>query len=131
VSDLVLESIRTHLEFLGYAVEPQEEQRYAVSHTARVNFIMRPFAGGVLFTVYFKSSDQAKTEPLQYLGFVNALNQNAAVARFYADPDGDLCIECWHPSNYERSQFGHFIQMWNRDNSELLQERPELSTFLL
>ncbi len=110
-----IEQMTTHLEFLGYEVSRDGDLTKA-RHPRRFNMVVRPLAGGVLFTAIFGASDNATRDRLGYLEMINALNANAGIARFYADKDADLFIEAWHPDYYDRADFGVFLEKLERDH---------------
>jgi len=117
----------SHLEFLGYEVA--HEGDLVARHDVHLNFLMRPLAGGILLAALVGGGDRAKRDRPGYLDFINSLNARARVARFYADEDSDLCIEAWYPDHYERSGFGAFMEVWNRD-CMLLAATSEAVTYL-
>jgi hypothetical protein len=109
-----LNQIATHLQFLGYEVV-NEGTFTRARHANKYNFAMKPFSGGVLFTMIFQSDENAKVNRLGYLELINTLNNKATVIRFYADKDADLFMEAWYPNHYDRTEFGVFLECWDRD----------------
>jgi hypothetical protein len=109
-----IDQISNHLEFLGYTVA-HEGNITSAKHNSRLGILMKPLGGGILFTTIFGGADHAKRDRIGYLELVNSLNNQAAVARFYADKDSDFIIEAWHPDAYDRTAFGVFMETWNRD----------------
>lgn len=123
-----VEQMGTHLEFLGYEVS-RDDQLTKARHPRKLNFAMRPLAGGILFTAIFGCSEDAKRNRPGYLEMINSLNDKAVIARFYADKDSDFFIEAWHPDHYERAAFGAFMQVWDRDCG-LMADHSEAAKFL-
>ncbi|HWP03413.1 MAG TPA: hypothetical protein VNL96_08155, partial [Gemmatimonadaceae bacterium] len=119
-----MEQMSRHVEFLGYEVT-RDDKLVKARHTRKYNLIMKPLAGGVLFTCIFSGSENAHGDRAGYLELVNALNNRAGVARFYADKDSDLFVEAWHPDHYERGEFGEFMESWDRDCLLLAQSGAE------
>ena len=109
-----LEQMSTHLQFLGYEIV-RDDKLTRARHASKYNIILRPLAGGVLFTSIFGCSDNAKRNRAGYLDMINSMNNKAGVARFYADKDSDFFIEAWLPDHYDRTEFGAFLEAWDRD----------------
>jgi hypothetical protein len=118
----------THLQFLGYEIT-REDERIRAAHPAKLGFSIRPFGNGVLLTSIFGCSDGAKSQKLTYFELINSLNENARVARFYADDDLDFFIEAWYPDYYHREQFGFFVELWNDDCDQIFSSE-DFSQFL-
>ncbi|MDI7275849.1 MAG: hypothetical protein QME94_07710 [Anaerolineae bacterium] len=104
----------THLQFLGYDVS-HEDERTIARHPQKLNFSMKSYGRGVLFTAIMSGSKNAQRNKPKYLEFINTLNTKAAVVRFYADEDCDLFLEAWYPDRYERTEFGALMELWERD----------------
>lgn len=113
-----IDQIVNHLQFLGYETTQKDELRIA-KHPQKMNIMIRPFKGGVLFTSINSCKPNAKVDKAGYLNFINLLNSNAAVARFYADKECDFFIEAWYPDAYERNDFGVFLEAWETDSLTL------------
>lgn len=114
-----LDQIINHLQFLGYEITQKNELRIA-SCPKKMTANIRVFKGGILFTAFNRTESVAKSDVVGFLRFINTLNTNAAVARFYADKDFDLAIEAWYPDFYEKSKFGVFWDAWETDSFGLL-----------
>lgn len=117
-----LDSIITHLEFLGYTIT-REEKIIRARHDTKYNFGMRTLAGGFIFRAYFGGSDHAKADRPGFLDLINSINAEASVARCFADSDSDLCFEAWYPDVYDRQEFGDFMTAWDRDFGIMLQKQ--------
>ena len=110
-----LEQVRRHLEFLGYETTDEGEGRIAAKHASKPNFVARDFHGGCLLSAYFKAAPPALQNRAAYLEAINSINAPATIARFYADSDSDLAMEAFYSFPYERSAFGHFMELWDQD----------------
>ncbi len=121
MSTTTLEDVKTHLEFLGYDIK-DDNSVVTAKHSQKLNMIFKPFNGGLLFTAVFTSNDYAKQDMEGFLKFINGINQNACVARVYADKDVDLLFEGWYPDTYNKAQFGLFMELWDRDTRGLLRD---------
>lgn len=111
----LLDEAVSHLEFLGYTITRNEDSTWA-RHSVKLNILLKVFRGGLLMTSFLRADETAKTDRPGFLDFVNKLNEQAAVTRFYADSDGDLAMETWYPEGaYERIRFGHFLSLRESD----------------
>ena len=134
MADSVLESIGSHLEFLGYeVVKDPEKKAFLAKHATHANMRVREFGGGILFTALWGASDVAKSDTLGFLRSINALNEKAAVARFYTDHDANdlgFFIEAWQPNVYEKASFGGFMEVLGRDFQLLADDKSDIGKFL-
>jgi hypothetical protein len=119
MSTNTLDQIVNHLQFLGYEITQKDELRLA-THPQKMNVMLRAFKGGILFTSINSCEDRARSDKIGYLSFINSLNNQASVARFYADKDSDFYIEAWYPDSYDRNKFGIFLDAWETDTVTLL-----------
>jgi hypothetical protein len=124
LASMILDQMVTHLQFLGYEVERDGDIAKA-RHQTRVNILLRDFRGGVLLTSIFGCKDEAKSDRVSYLDFINLMNQKATVVRFYADKDSDFFMESWLPGTYDRAIFGSFLDLWDEDITRLAQADAE------
>lgn len=125
-----LDRVKSHLEFLGYQVSDEGEGRVGAKHAVRPNLVARDFRGGCLITAYFRGGSLGGRDRLGFLNAINALNSPAAVARFYADDDGDLATEAFYNYPYDRSSFGQFMILWDQDFDRMLTPSSEMARFL-
>lgn len=117
--DSVRDRIALHLEFLGYEIT-HEERFVRARHPLKPNLTVRTYGGGILHTAMWGCNDYAKEHSTEYLGWINGLNRDAAVVRYYADEDLDLFIEAWYPNIYERPHYGSFLEAWDRDMAKFM-----------
>lgn len=112
----VKEQIAGHLEFLGYEVSEDGGVTRAL-HSRRWNLLMKEYKGGVLFTSFLGGNDFAKRgrNRQAYLEFINTMNHRASVARFYIDDDSDLVMEAFWAGDYDKVNFGEFMELWDAD----------------
>lgn len=115
----IIDQMVTHLEFLGY-VPDRQEAFIRLTHTKYLNFVLKEFGGGVLLSDYFIGNAHAKETRPEFVDFVNKMNQQATVARFYLDDETDLVVEAWLPAFYDKAIFAATMDAWQRDGSRLL-----------
>ncbi|MEW6753979.1 MAG: YbjN domain-containing protein [Candidatus Latescibacterota bacterium] len=123
-----------HLRFLGYAAEIDAATLRVTHQGSPVNFRMKSFKSGTLLVAGFGVQASALTSgpSADLLGFVNALNKEAWVSRFYYDDsDKTLTIESWFGGAYDRERFGQFFDNWKADTEDLLSRHAEQARQLL
>ena len=134
MADSVLDSIASHMEFLGYQVtkDPEKKAIWA-KHTRHPNLRAREFGSGILFTSIWGANATAKSDSLGFLRSINAMNEKAVVARFYTDHDeNDLgfFVEAWQPNLYDKCRFGEFLEALRNDFQLLGNEEINVKRFL-
>jgi len=134
MADSVLDSMANHLEFLGYEITKDPERNaFRGKHANLAGFRAREMGSGILFTTIFGCNDTAKSDGAAFLGCINALNEKAVVARFYSDQDPKdlaLYIETWQPNLYEKTVFGNFFEVLQRDIRLLNDHDIKIATYL-
>ncbi|RME07468.1 MAG: hypothetical protein D6812_00085 [Deltaproteobacteria bacterium] len=118
-----------HLEFLGYDVS-MDSERIIAKHSKHLNILLKKYRGGILVTAYFGGSAYGKQHRTEWLSVINALNQEAAAARYYLDGDGDLIIEGYYPGDYDKKSFGLFIETFNLEGMNLAKKSNDLMKYL-
>jgi hypothetical protein len=121
--------ILKHLEFLGYKATMDSEHIIA-KHPEHLNFYIKKYRGGMLFTSFFTSNAEGKKHRNELIRIVNDLNKNAAATRYYIDKDGDLAIEGYYPGGYERQRFGLFLDTYNLASENISAHKNELVKYL-
>ncbi|MBU0551374.1 hypothetical protein KKF91_12465 [Myxococcota bacterium] len=112
-----MQQLGAHLEFLGYDITQRDSTTvsYSAKHAKYWNFVFANKVGGVLFQFFIGTEDGAGQETL--LEYVNDLNRDAVVSRFFIDKDNDFAGEAWWPPIYDKAKFGAFIDAWHHDGS--------------
>jgi hypothetical protein len=121
--------ILKHLEFLGYKAS-MDSKHIVAKHPEHLNFYLKKYRGGMLFTSFFTSNAQGKKHRNDLIRIANELNKNAAAARYYIDKDGDLAIEGYYPGDYERQRFGIFLDTYNAESDNIAAHKKELVKYL-
>lgn len=123
-----------HLRLLGYTAAIDGSTLKVTHDGSPVNFRMKAFKGGALQVAGFGIAPAAlKDGPSQdLLAFVNDLNKEAWVARFYYDKsDSTLTIEAWYGGAYDRERFGQFFTNWKADTEDMLSRNADQARKLL
>jgi hypothetical protein len=133
MNDILLNSIKDHLEFVGYSVEITDEEklRLKARNPLKANIAARRFRGGLIFSATYGCKDEAKTKKNEMLQFANAMNELACVIHCYADKDNDFMIEAWYPGTYVKQDFAIFLDNLNDDISKMFAALNEAAVELL
>ncbi len=110
-----LQQIANHLEFLGYELKSREDSGYGARHEKHWNFVFANKVGGVLIQFFIGVEDGHDEATLHR--YVNDLNKDAVVTRFFIDGDGDFAGEAWWPPMYDKVKFGTFLEAWHHDGA--------------
>ncbi len=78
--------------------------------------------GGILFQ-FFVRTEKDKVSEIEMLRWINELNQQANVTRFYQDEEGDFAAEAWWPNTYDSRAFAAFLDAWINDGRFLTNHR--------
>lgn len=126
---MILDKIKTHLEFLGYEVtEPKKESeeaqdRLLARHPEKPNYLvlqMLPFA--LLFTATYSIE---KGTAKEWDSVINEANQQAGLSRIYYNVDEKkeitLVFEGVFIGEYSRELFGQYFERLQREPGLTLQ----------
>jgi hypothetical protein len=123
-----LDAITGQLEQLGYRWERKGEDLW-FTHPEQPSFVLSLFRGGFRFFRSVPASRRAGKDPRGFKEFVNALNADATLARFFAGGDSQLIVEFWIPRHYDKSALSALMAAWNADNGRI-SNHPKAPEFL-
>ena len=121
--------IMQHLEFSGYTVT-SNTSRLEADHDEYLNILMKDYRNGILTIAYFVTNENGKQNKAEMLELLNALNSQAAGARYYLDSDGDIVIEAYYPGSYDRTRFASFLDVFHLEKDNLSNHYSELKQYL-
>lgn len=135
MTDVNIDQIISHLEFLGYEVKVNEPNKdgvvvVAAMHPQKSNFLFRPYLAGFLFQLWYSTNESTKERRTDFLEYINNLNKCASTTRAYCNDDMDLVIEAWLPEKYEKVSFGQFLESWDNDTRAKLADDARTDSFL-
>ena len=112
--------LTTHLEFLGYAVDRQDDGWCLARHPRRYDFFFKEMRQGV---VRFHAAVRiGSTADLKWrreaLEAINALNEDSSIAKYTLKEDEreyGVRIRATLPGTYERGLFGDLIDLWHTE----------------
>jgi hypothetical protein len=115
----VLNQFATHLRFLGYEVNVENEVIFA-EHPNKSNIILFVYSNGTMMKALFRAGNDATRNRQAYLELLNQLNTKSLVTRYYADNDSDLVYEAFFSGEYSQASFAHFLDLWDADFQNLM-----------
>ena len=122
-----IDSIITHLQFLGYTCE-HKTNKIVITHQTKLSFDIVKYKGGLLVKSWFSKNTKSKQDINSFLHTLNTLNANSTVCRFYINEKKDLSIEAYYPLPYTKQSFSAFLEMWQNDFETILKQNyKELS----
>ncbi|MCU7490071.1 MAG: hypothetical protein HF312_00280 [Ignavibacteria bacterium] len=118
-----------YLRFLGYSIK-SKAGIFLITHPEKSSFLLGEYSAGLIFQCNFRTTKYSKASRNEYLEFINYLNVNSDVAKFY---DSEDCMSCifWFPNLFDKKYFGHFIDLWEEDISVSITKNDIYDKFLL
>lgn len=127
----ILNEIVVHMEFLGYQIEPRDENTILAKHSVHGNTHVKVYLEGILVQQLFRLTDKAKSKRLEFLEAINKLNSTANVATFVSGSDDDvLRIDGLFLGEYSKQKFGLFLEKYNFDTNQYLLSHEDVRSFL-
>jgi len=80
------------MEYLGYEIEPQEDNSVLTKHKLFGKNFMKVYLGGVLLRSSYKLNDNAKQKRLDLLEAVNEINSKSHLVTYYVTANNDALI---------------------------------------
>tara|TARA_B100000131_G_C17867199_1_gene512695 strand:+ start:162 stop:617 length:456 start_codon:yes stop_codon:yes gene_type:complete len=125
-------NIKTHLEYVGYAMVPNEDNEIHIFMKPGMPTIyMQQLTNNRLVLnciyEYNRNGDNNRTRLLEY---VNHLNVYSYVSTFTVD-SGKLGFCALFSGIYDRIEFGQFMQAFEHDATALLDNNPDTKLFLM
>ena len=125
-----IDQIVSHLELLGFQIK-EKEGWFSCQHKMKKRLIFGDYAGGILLRSQYRSNNFAKENISDILIYLNKLNRETIVTRFYLNKEVSIIANAWFPGIYDERQFGSFMDLWEYDTMELLlKSEPETSKYL-
>ena len=124
----VNKQIKTHLEYLGYAMVPDDDALFmkpGIPNTYLVD--LGPESIGI--RGLYRYNDIATNNEYCVLQYVNSLNLKTNVVTFIKG-DGYLGFHATYNGKYDRIGFGRFIQAWEDDLTNVLESFWETRCYL-
>lgn len=128
----VINGICSHLEYLGYEITRKDNMvRAEKCPSVPRNVRLSEGSGGIIFSVSFTNSENAKSNRQGYLEWVNLINKKAALITAFIDEGDILVFAGWFPKIYDKQVFGAFFQLFRDDiNKSLYGKDAKTDEFL-
>jgi len=123
------EDITTHLEFLGFEVTLEEGQM-VTAHATRLDMTIQQWEGGLLFTNFGTPTTYALKNLKNLMRFINKLNSKAGTARYYLNEHNQIIIEAYYPGDYNKKSFGAFLEIWEKELTNIKNIMSEMPNYL-
>lgn len=123
------EEITTHLEFLGFEVT-LEEGKMVTTHTTRLDMTIQQWEGGLLFTNFGNPTPYALKNLKNLMRFINKLNSKAGAGRYYLNEHNQIIIEAYYPGDYNKKSFSTFLDIWEKELTNLSNIMNEMPNYL-
>jgi len=124
------QNIKTHLEYMGYAMVPDSDTIVFMKPGLPTLFIEQLSVNRIVLNARYTYNSNAANNELGFLNYVNTLNQKTYIATFLKVSDS-LAFCAMYTGLYDRIEFGQFIQSWEYDSTSLLENETETPFFLM
>ena len=137
------QSVRNHLEFLGYSLLEKELSHQAGRTVERKTFLAKSSGSKTnLFITYtpnagfsFVSSYITKPNVLNnrlvFLDLLNKMTAESYLASFVASKDfKNVFLLAWYPDFYDKVLFGNFLERLESDIKFAISNNPEILNFI-
>jgi len=124
------QNIKTHLEYMGYAMVPDSDAFIFMKPGLPTIFIEQLSENRIVLNARYPYNSNASNNELGFLNYVNSLNTKTYIATFLKVRDS-LAFCAMYTGLYSRIEFGQFIQAWEHDSTTLLDKEPETTFFIM
>lgn len=132
--DPILKDFVAHLEFLGYEIVPQEEEKDGVlaKHQTNGTSFVKPYLGGVLLQQYFRINDKAQKKRSEFLEAVNQLNSTSHLTTYVGGRDDNLFLRMdgYFLGGYDKKKFGVFLEAYMTDTFGRVVRNEAMKNFI-
>jgi hypothetical protein len=128
----LVSKVADHMQFLGYETQISASNPFFIraSHPQYSDIIIRVSSNYISFTNRFNTNDLARTHRLDFLEYLNSLNQQSIASQFISDNDqGTLNVHICLLVPYDKVIYGRFVQVWNND-LKLIGDHEKSAAFL-
>jgi len=130
----ILDSINTHLEFLGYSIEPTSDNKgFLATHAQNANFLIKEVVPSFFYIqVIYGLNETANEDKLGFLTSVNEFNATKLLfTHCYATQNlSQLYIETFI-TNYDKTLFGRLVVQINVEIQKILNKDDSLRQYLV
>ncbi len=114
--DVYIESISSHLEYLGYTVTKDEKFFRAQGSGVPRLFFFNQRANGLNFNTNYGLAESAANDRLGMLEWVNEINKGSDIIGALVNKDTTtVTFFAWFPGFYDKKLFGGFFTAFSND----------------
>jgi hypothetical protein len=125
-----IEMVCSHLEFLGYKIEFDNERYFASKHQKR-GIMFRETEYGINLLIAWTPHASVNKLIGEYFTYVNELNKFSLIGRFWIAEDYQLCFATFFLFPYSKEAFNSFIEFLDYEVGLLFtKEIGDASAFL-
>ncbi len=121
--------IAEHLEFFGFQSKITEDYLLAES-SKYVSIYMHQMDLGLNLNIAFPVNQNAIKNRAKLTELLNNINAKAIVIKLYVDESNDLVIEAVYTGDYNKKEFGSFIQTYLADYELVYEKWEDLNQYL-
>ena len=121
------QKISEHLEFFGFKSSMDGDSLKATS-SQHFPIYLNQTDYGIRFNLALSVNAKAAQNKAKLMDILNALNAECRVIKFYLD-QGDIVFESLYIGDYNRQEFGAFIQAYLSDY-DVVYKNSELSQYI-
>ncbi len=127
----ILSEFITHMEFLGYQIEPRDENSLLAKHSIHGNTHVKAYLDDILVQQLFRLNEKVKGKRQEFLEAINRLNSTANVATFVSGSEDDILrIDGLYLGDYNKQKFGLFLEKYNYDTNQYILSHEDIRSFL-
>jgi hypothetical protein len=131
------QSIREHLELLGYKVDNDNSQGASIikrfrAKSSDLNFRVAYFPQhGFIFSALYKIKPHAKSKQQTLLEIVNKMSGDSLLIKFFINRNFDILVaSACYLDFYQKNTFGHFLNYFEKDVQEQFNGNPNVFDFI-
>ena len=124
------EQIKIHFEYLGFAFVPDEDKAVVMKPGLPTLEILPISNGQLVVGGVYPINENARSNESGFLRYINELNLHSQVTTF-TKLDNDLCFYTAFNGAYDRIAFGQFLQNYENDITDLLENQKETHLYLV
>ena len=121
--------INTHLEYLGYTTEIDNDDHIYAVKPGCPSIIVETYECIIGIKGYYNKNNNALSDRLGFLEYVNRLNMTSRVALFTEEGEAlGFYTSMYHP--YERKTFATMMSAWEYDLGQNINNREMTKIYL-
>ncbi len=125
------ETIKNHLEFLGYEVMDNIEDSIICRRNGYSGILIRRTESYISLFGKYNINELAKNNTADFLSYINRLNCQSSISTFYLDEDNEFCFASIYTGSYDKKLFAEYLEQWENDTCHRLDRIAETDRVLV